>query len=51
MKNSVRNPVRKIVKTTGEGSNNIEPTVVNLRTPLEIKEKDIEVRFKKLEGN
>lgn len=37
MKNSVR--VRKIIKTGGEGSNNIEPTVVNLRTPLEIKEK------------
>lgn len=39
MKNSVRDPVRKIIKTTGEGSNNVEPTVVNLRTPLEIKEK------------
>lgn len=39
MKNSVRDTVRKIIKTSGEGSNNTEPTVVNLRTPLEIKEK------------
>lgn len=38
MKNGEMCPVRIIIKITGQGSNNTEQMVLNLRTPLEIKE-------------